>query len=93
MSNTDHNIRIADAHIDDVPVRPVAPFGHRIYGIAPAATIRDPAMDQFIHDQNPAHYRKVMSETTDLTKRETVLKLLAHEQPSFRLPTKSKSAL
>jgi len=50
-------------------------------------------MDQFIHDQNPAHYRKVMSETTDLTKRETVLKLLAHEQPSFRLPTKSKSAL
>jgi hypothetical protein len=47
-------------------------------------------MDQFIHDQNLIHYRKVLSETTDLTKRETVLKLLAQEQASFRLPTQSK---
>lgn len=50
-------------------------------------------MDQFIHDQNLAHYRKVLAETTDPTKRDTVLKLLAQEQASFRLPTESKSAL
>jgi hypothetical protein len=49
-------------------------------------------MDQFIHDQNLAHYSRVLSETTDLTKRETVLKLLAREQASFRLLTESKSA-
>ena len=49
-------------------------------------------MDRIIHDQNLAHYRRVLSETTDLTKRETVLKLLAQEQASFRLPTESKSA-
>jgi hypothetical protein len=47
-------------------------------------------MDQFIHDQNLAHYRKVLSESTDLTKRETVLNLLAQEQASFRFPTESK---
>ena len=37
-------------------------------------------MDRYIHDQNLAHYRKVLSETTDPTKRQTVLKLLADEQ-------------
>jgi hypothetical protein len=49
-------------------------------------------MDRYIHDQNLAHYRKVLSETTDLTKRETVLKLLAEEQASFRMPAESKPA-
>jgi hypothetical protein len=44
-------------------------------------------MDRYIHDQNLAHYRKVLCETTDLTMREIVLKLLAEEQASFRLPT------
>jgi hypothetical protein len=38
------------------------------------------AMDRYIHEQNVAHYRKVLSETTDPTKRQTVLKLLADEQ-------------
>ena len=42
-------------------------------------------MDHFIHEQNLAHYRKVLSETTDPTKRLTVLKLLADEQASHRM--------
>ena len=42
-------------------------------------------MDHFIHEQNLAHYRKVLSETTDPTKGLTVLKLLADEQASHRM--------
>jgi hypothetical protein len=37
-------------------------------------------MDRYIHEQNLAHYRKVLSETTDPTKRQTVSKLLADEE-------------
>jgi len=43
-------------------------------------------MDRFIHEQNLAHYRKVLSETTDPTKRQTVLKLLSDEQAKLRPP-------
>jgi hypothetical protein len=43
-------------------------------------------MDHFIHEQNLAHYRKVLSETTDPAKRLTVLKLLADEQANHRPP-------
>ena len=48
-------------------------------------------MDHFIHEQNLAHYRKVLSETTDPTKRLTVLKLLADEQASHRPPLPGQS--
>jgi hypothetical protein len=41
-------------------------------------------MDRFIHEQNLAHYRKILSETTDPKKRQTVLKLLADEQAKLR---------
>jgi len=41
-------------------------------------------MDRYIHDQNLAHYRKVLSETTDPNKRQTLLKLLADEQANVR---------
>jgi hypothetical protein len=47
-------------------------------------------MDRYIHDQNLAHYRKVLAETTDPTKRQTVLKLIAAEQASVRAPTETK---
>ena len=43
-------------------------------------------MDRYIHDQNLAHYRKVLSETTDPTKRQTLLKLLADEQANAAGP-------
>jgi hypothetical protein len=42
-------------------------------------------MDHYIHEQNVAHYLKVLSQTTDPTKRQTVLKLLADEQ-AYRPP-------
>jgi hypothetical protein len=37
-------------------------------------------MERYIHQQNLAHYLKVLSQTTDPTKRKIVLKLLADEQ-------------
>jgi len=36
-------------------------------------------MERFVHIQNIAHFRRVLSETTDPTKQQTVLKLLAIE--------------
>jgi hypothetical protein len=36
--------------------------------------------DRYIHEQNLILYRKVLSETTDQTTRQTVLGLLADEQ-------------
>jgi hypothetical protein len=47
-------------------------------------------MDRYIHDQNLAHYRKVLAETTDPAKRQTVLKLIAAEQANVRAPTETK---
>jgi hypothetical protein len=47
-------------------------------------------MDRYIQDQNLAHYRKVLSETTDPTKRQAVLKLLADEQANVRPPTETE---
>ena len=47
-------------------------------------------MDRYIHDQNLAHYRKVLTETTDPTKRQAVLKLIADEQASVRAPTETE---
>jgi hypothetical protein len=43
-------------------------------------------MDRFIHEQNLAHYRKILAETTDPAKRQTVLKLLADEQANLQPP-------
>ena len=40
-------------------------------------------MEHYIREQNLAHYRKVLSETTDPTKQQIVLKLLAGEQADF----------
>lgn len=42
-------------------------------------------MERFIYEQNLAHYRKVLSETTDPAKRQMVLRLLAGE-PEIALP-------
>ena len=47
-------------------------------------------MDRYIHDQNLAHYRKILAETIDPTKRQTVLKLLADEQANVRPPLETK---
>ena len=47
-------------------------------------------MHRYIHEQNLAHYRKVLSETTDPTKRQTLLKLLADEQANVRPLTETE---
>jgi len=47
-------------------------------------------MDRYIRDQNLAHYRKVLAETTDPTKRQTVLKLIADEQANAPAPSETK---
>lgn len=50
--------------------------------------IRDLLMERFVHIQNIAHFRKVLSETTDPTKQQTVQKLLAVELAKDRAPSK-----
>ena len=47
-------------------------------------------MDRFIHEQNLAHYRKILAETTDPAKRQTLLKLLADEQANLEPPPAQK---
>jgi hypothetical protein len=47
-------------------------------------------MDRYIRDQNLAHYRKVLAETTDPKKRQMVLKLIADEQANVRPPLETK---
>jgi hypothetical protein len=46
--------------------------------------------DRYIHEQNLMLYRKVLLETTDQTKRQTVLSLLADEQANT--PRRSRPA-
>ena len=50
-------------------------------------------MDRYIHEQNLAHYRKVLSETNNPTTRNTVLKLLADEQATTQVPIETKYLL
>jgi len=40
----------------------------------------DTDIERYIHEQNLILYRKVLSETTDQTKRQTLLRLLEDEQ-------------
>jgi hypothetical protein len=49
-------------------------------------------MERLIHEQGLVHYRKVLAETTDQTKRRTVLKLLADEQANVWSQTAQLSA-
>ena len=44
-------------------------------------------MDRFIQEQNLAHYGRVLAETTDPVKRQTVLGLLADVQESIKQRT------
>ena len=47
-------------------------------------------MQEFVHQQNLNHYRKLLAETTDETKRRILSKLLADEQEKEPLPPRSK---
>ena len=47
-------------------------------------------MDRYIHEQNLAHYRKVLSETNNPATRQTVKKLLTDEQATTQVPTETK---
>jgi hypothetical protein len=42
-------------------------------------------MEKFIHRQNLEHYRKLLAETTDEVKRQTLRKLLAEEEAKDRV--------
>jgi hypothetical protein len=48
-------------------------------------------IDRYIHEQNLIHYMKVLSETTDQTKRQTVLSLLADEQANLARPSRQRN--
>jgi hypothetical protein len=50
-------------------------------------------IEHYIHEQNLILYKKVLSETTDQTKRQTVLSLLEDEQASpTRRPRRSSES-
>jgi hypothetical protein len=50
-------------------------------------------MEKFIHRQNLEHYRKLLAETTDEVKRQTIRKLLAEEEAKDRLsPERPRSS-
>jgi hypothetical protein len=90
MSNNAQRVGMDYAQIDVIAALPVAPSGNRESGSTPSPLSLRFTMDRYIHDQNLAHYRKVLAETTDPTKRETVLKLIADEQAKVRAPTATK---
>lgn len=46
---------------------------------------REHRMEKFIHRQNLEHYRKLLAQTNDEVKRETLLKLLAEEEAKDQL--------
>jgi hypothetical protein len=87
VSNTAHGLRRTGAHVEGITAPPVAPFGDWEFSNAPV-TIRGPVMESFIHAQNIAHFRKVLSETTEPTRRRTVLRLLADELAKDQEPSK-----
>jgi hypothetical protein len=47
-------------------------------------------MEQFVHRENLKHYRKLLAETTDAEKRQTLLKLLADEEAKDASPPNPK---
>jgi hypothetical protein len=47
-------------------------------------------MERFIHQQNLLLYRKLLSETADEEKRQTLFKLLADEKAKDNRPQKSR---
>lgn len=45
-------------------------------------------MEKFVHDQNLAHYRRVLSQTTDDAKRKVLLELIQAELEKDQIPKK-----
>jgi hypothetical protein len=79
VSNSAHGTLRDNAYAGNITARSVAPFGDREFGKRSRLTIRGRHMERFIYEQNLAHYRKVLAETTDPAKRQMVLRLLAGE--------------
>lgn len=47
-------------------------------------------MDKFVHNENIKLYRKLLAETTDEQKRQTLLKLLADEEAKDAQPLEKR---
>jgi len=86
----------------DLPDRPAHAVelqslnGISLNGISLALTLHQTsrfAMDRYIHEQNLAHYRKVLSETNNPATRQTVKKLLTDEQATTQVPTETKYSI
>jgi hypothetical protein len=92
VSNSAHGALRADAYAANITARSVAPFGDREFGKRSRLTIRGWHMEHFIYEQNLAHYRKVLAETTDPVKRQMVLRLLAGEPEIAPTPIDLKPA-
>jgi hypothetical protein len=51
---------------------------------------RETKMEEFVHSENLKLYRKLLAETTDEQKRQTLLKLLADEEAKDARPHEKK---
>jgi hypothetical protein len=49
---------------------------------------REAQMEKFVHSENLKLYRKVLAETTDEQKRQTLLKLLSDEEAKDAQPSR-----
>jgi hypothetical protein len=59
---------------------------------AVAAFSREAEMEKFVHRENLKLYRKLLAETTDEQKRQTLLKLLAEEEARDAQPAEKKQS-
>lgn len=55
-----------------------------------AAFAGEAEMEEFVHSENLKLYRKLLAETTDAQKRQTLLKLLADEEAKDGQPPEKK---
>ena len=92
MSNIDQKVRVASTHIVHITPPRLWHLSVTESSVALPPQKFEVSMDRYIHDQNLAHYRKVLSETTDPTKRQTLLRLLADEQANVRQQTETKGS-
>jgi hypothetical protein len=49
-------------------------------------------MQDFVHEKNLEHFRKLLARTTDDTERRLLMKLLEEERSKDKAPTKPKDA-
>jgi hypothetical protein len=80
VSHLDHAARHRTCQITQITAPPSASIGDLEYCAPARPSCEEPRVEQFIHQENVALYRKQLSEASDTAKRSMLLKLLADEE-------------